>query len=642
MIRQIHTCAALNVSPQHRSLVGIPTFHDTNCNQSHKETSECVHCRWNLCQGCGGTAWARLSPSFLFRGWTGYCGSCVAPASLPDIPDEWKEFYTEKAVPVISSGKARKVEKDEVITIADDDEQALEQTREQLKKEFPILPDTWEIPDSGDIREYTEFKLFNAQEKVIKPKYVLEILSIVDELIKARRKSSENKDPIPFSFQSFIPPEFFMIQEITRIQNYRQTKMYRTAIEEATYNNEKRKPPNRAPKMEDVAFHGTNDSSAFSIAKFGPHTKCNKNGAYGWGVYLSLADFAIPLMYAKQAFKDLKGDPALVMGMSLTGKRSKTPQYQAHPNSGEDTGGCGNDWVHVIFDDYHFNPEYVIIFSMSTQKEWEDQVKLVQEAAVDAGSSPFRVLAGIAGSSKSSSPPPAAVLQSAWPGVGSANLIAPSRVSAASMVWPVLSTGGSSPSPATSPTAITAPAAISKLQSMPVLNIGASAAFIAPPVVKSAAIPVASVAIPPPQAATAIPVAVPPAQVIPPPQAAISVAVPPAQAIPPPKAAIPVASPPVQVIPPPQAAAAIPVALPPLRSMISPPKAAAAIPVAVPPVPKISPPKARAAPTANKRTPKKACLSTPSQYKATPPTSDDPAESDSDDPGYKPGVRARK
>lgn len=679
MIRQIHTCAALNVSPQYRSLVGIPTFHDSNCNQSHKEKSVCKHCRWNMCQGCEAEV---LSHVVCFTGWTGYCGNCVAPAKLQDVPDEWKEFYTEKAA-TVGAGKARKVEKEEVIVITDEEEQALEQTLEQLRCEFPFIPNTWEIPESGDIREYSEFKLFNAEDEEINPKYVLEILTVVDGLIAARRKSTENKDPIPHPFGKNVPPDFFTIQEITRIQNSRQTRMYKTAIEEATYNNEKRKPPNKASRMEDVAFHGTNEQCAMSIAKSGPHTKSNKNGSYGWGVYLSLNNFAIPLVYADNSVTYNGGNLALVMGMSLSGKKSPTPQYQAHPNAGNDTGGCGNDWIHVVFDDYHFNPEYVIVFRISTQQNWEDQVKEFQDAAVVVGSSPFKVMLGIAGISKADATGPAAAsLQPslAWPGLNTTVSATPKRavvsaaaaaVSASSLYWPVLSTA--SPPPLNAPGS-----AVAGLQSSavwPFSNNGpVSANLVSPnravvsaPAARSASSiywPVLSTAVIAP--AAIIPVSAPvasPAVIVP----VIAPVTSPAVTIP---VNVPVASPAVSVplnapaaspavIVPPSAPAASPVVIVPPSAPAAPVNAPAAAiaglpsvlstaqviaPVKASAVPAvISPPKARATPhkpAADKRTPKKACP--PSQYKATPPTSDESADTDSDDPGYKPGVRARK
>lgn len=367
--RLVHISAALSVSPRNIPLVGVPTVHNLQfCNMSHKETSVCRFCRWNGCQGCG------LIYGQGFSGWTGLCPACSAHSSftLPVIPDSWKEFYTAPAQPAAAGGGA-------VVVILDDDDEPSE--RDRLKKELPLMPDTWEVPASGDVREYATFTLYDTAVSVaVNPKYAVEIQEVVGRLVQAREKCSQTRDPIPGSFASVLPPPFCTIEQLIRIQSYLQLRMYKTAVEEATAKNMRRAQSDRASVMEDTAFHGTNLNAALSVAKNGPlGTRC-VTGAYGKGFYTSLGSIAIPLLYAIKNSTQHQDKLALVMGSCIVGKNSYTTSHQDIPSPGCDTGGCGNHWIHTIFDKNHFNSEHIIVLKLSTETEWNEQVKHFDKA----------------------------------------------------------------------------------------------------------------------------------------------------------------------------------------------------------------------------------------------------------------------
>jgi hypothetical protein len=216
------------------------------------------------------------------------------------------------------------------------------------------------------MREVALFKLIN--NGVVDPKYAPEVLKVAEILEEGRINSGEISDPLPAPFDYAKEPPFFVIKGLTRVQNFRQTRMHKIAVEEATYRNGK-----NADQMVGWGYHGTSEQSAELIAKYGPHTTKTRNGAYGWGVYLGLDNYAIPIVYANRN----RGPSAflsLVMGPTVVGGNSATVSGQDHPNTGDDTGGCGSKWIHVVFDDYDFSPEYIIYVEKKTKEDWIKQL----------------------------------------------------------------------------------------------------------------------------------------------------------------------------------------------------------------------------------------------------------------------------
>jgi hypothetical protein len=371
--RLVHVNAALNVSPQYIPLVGVPTHWDHLCNRSHLESTVCVHCRWNSCQNCG----SRCGTGF--TGWTKLCPSCDAHSSFtaPIIPDEWKTFYpsAQGSLPSPSSAAGSQA----VVIIADEEDEPSE--RDRLKKELPLMPDTWEIPASGEVRDYATFTLYDTTVSIaVDPKYAVEIYDVLGRLLQARDKRPTATDFLPPSFSSTIPPPNFRIVQLMRVQCYTQLQFYRTAVEIVTIRNTKRAAAERASVIEATAFHGTNFRAALSVTEHGSlMTRC-EIGAFGKGFYVSLGSIALPLIYSLRNAARFQDTAAFVMGSCIVGRNSLTHGGQDIPNSGCDTGGCGSSWIHTIFDKNHFNAEYIIVHELATQEVWDEQVKHFEKA----------------------------------------------------------------------------------------------------------------------------------------------------------------------------------------------------------------------------------------------------------------------
>ena len=441
-LQEIHTNAVLNVSAHNISKVGIPQYWDTKCNRSHKEESSCFSCRWNNCQGCtkgrpyvsmfGGWTW-------FCRDCMNH-SSC----KLPEIPEEWKEIYapppapssaassaamsapaaammalaaamsapaasswtyhptspsysptspsysptspsyrptspsysptytsyrptspsysSRPPTPSYSPGSPVVAVKQDPITISSD-EDAEPQT------EFPAH---WELPDSGNMRDVAMFELMD--DGIVHPKHAKEVLKVAEIWEEGRINCAETPGPMPAPFDYAKELPFVVIEQIIRIQNYRQTRMHTVAVEDATHRNGK-----KAVQMVGWGYHGTSEKFAELIAKHGPHTTKTRNGAYGWGVYLGLDNPAVPFVYAKRNRGSSKF-LSLVLGKTLVGKNSATVSGQDHANPGDDTGGCGDKWIHVVFNDSDLNPMYIIHVSEKTKDDWIRQLTKFRDA----------------------------------------------------------------------------------------------------------------------------------------------------------------------------------------------------------------------------------------------------------------------
>jgi hypothetical protein len=590
--REVHTLAVLNVPEDCRQFVGLPTFHDMKCNRSHKYTSKCDHCRWNICQNCGGTPKLRQF-SGEFNGWTGLCDPCIAKGicNLPTVPEEWKEVYTP---PKAAGGAKKKVElkSDACIVISDDDESS---PTKQQKKDSPIFPGEWEVPPSGDIRDYAEFLLYDITQPVIKERYAKEILSVVDLLVQGRIKCDEMKNPIPVSLSAVLPAPHIRLVKLFRVQNAHNLRMFLAEKEEVTYINDKRPAQDKASVIEGIAFHGTSKKAAESVSMHGSRMEKNSIGAYGGGFYSSVDLTAIPIAYAVK-----NGQPpeehAIVVGRVIIGRNQQSGPMQDIPNPGFDTGGCGRGWIHTTFKNHHFHATHYLVFEISTRQEFEDQVKVIKEAAA-AAVIPKRGEGGSVPRASSLSQPP--VVRALMPRPPS--ILKPPRPQ--------------SPAVVLAPPAVVLPAAIP------------------PPVVVLPAAPPAVVLLPPTVVLPAAPPAVALPAALPPPAA------PPAVALPPPAFIIPHSA---VIIP-----AAVPSVLIPVASPIQQAAVSSTSAVAAPGLGRLSVSgRMKQALWTSKKakvSPSKPGTCGASQYKVTPPTSEDDSVSDGDDPAYTPGsTRGRK
>jgi len=266
-----------------------------------------------------------------------------------------------------------------VVIIADAEDEPSE--RDRLKKELPLMPDTWEVPASGEVRDYATFTLYDTAVSIaVDPKYAVEIYEVLGHLVQARDKRPTADDFLPPSFSSTIPPPNFRIVQLMRVQCYTQLQYYKTAVEIVTIRNSKRPAAERASVIEATAFHGTNYRAAQCIAEAGAlMTRC-EIGAFGKGFYVSLGSIALPLIYSTRNAARFTDTAAFVMGSCIVGRSSLTHGGQDIPNAGCDTGGCGSSWIHAIFDKNHFNAEYIIVYELATQELWDAQVKHFEKA----------------------------------------------------------------------------------------------------------------------------------------------------------------------------------------------------------------------------------------------------------------------
>ena len=284
-----------------------------------------------------------------------------------------------------------------------------EEVQQKLEK---TLPPYWEIPPGGDAGEYALVEIFDSV-KPINNGYLKEILEVIAKLEKARSDAVNTHDQIPFSFERARTARYFTIGTLKRIQNKLHTDMHNLLVASATRTNEKRDPGDKASVMERDVLHGTHERHALSFAKEGPKCVRNQLGAYGVAVYLS-ALLSIPAYYAfiNGIFPEKS---ALVMGKSLVGRNDQTYHGRDVPNTGFDTGGCGNDWILAVFSDHAFNPEYILVIVPATEQEWKDQVKMFKDA--DAAVIP-RAAAVVGLKSILKAPKPsseAAALAQVWP-----------------------------------------------------------------------------------------------------------------------------------------------------------------------------------------------------------------------------------
>jgi hypothetical protein len=341
----------------------------------------------------------------LFGGWSKFCQNCLdhSKCELPKVPDAWKEIYTEQpAQPPVAEPPPPVAVKEEVIEINSDKEEE----EPERKSDYP---QNWEVSNDDDLREIKTVALVD--DGVVNPKHVKEILTVVDMLNKARARCDEILDKIPDAFTYNKQPPYFTITNILRVQNYRLLRMYRTAVEEATYQNKKRDSP--ADTMEGIAFHGTDLRSALLIAELGMKTSKTKNGQYGWGFYTGLGNIAVPMVYAKRRAQEQGGVPTLVLCDCLVGCNSQTHYGQDQANPDNDTGGCGNPWVHTLFDNYHVMPNYLVSIQDATKDESEAQVAGFKLDAALAGLNMVAAIypAAVIPPTAAAIPPPTAVIQ---------------------------------------------------------------------------------------------------------------------------------------------------------------------------------------------------------------------------------------
>lgn len=261
----------------------------------------------------------------------------------------------------------------EIIVIIDSDEEDPDGALLRgLKEKFPFWPDYWDIPASGNIREFLEVTIFQRNEPLT--------LKHADETIKCFQSIADARDfsvtivpdpPTGFSRK----PKNFTIASIKRCQNFPNLRKHMLAREEVKTLNDTRPDAEKATELYGIAFHGTDVDSARNICKIGAKGAATITHAYGVGVYYGYKNISLPSDYAFR-----KQTHAIVMGTLAIGRNGYSTSNRYSPPDGFDTGGCGNYWIVVAFEDHLFYPEYIFELEAASETDWDEQLRGVLDA----------------------------------------------------------------------------------------------------------------------------------------------------------------------------------------------------------------------------------------------------------------------
>ena len=281
-------------------------------------------------------------------------------------------FTTGWAISTMSGGQASAV----YVTISDSSDEEPQSSASQLtlkrrlKREFPHLPEYWEVSNPADVRKFKDICIYSRQLGT-DPKHEKEVAEVVNK--------------IDHAWSATLPAyrRFFTIASITRIQNYRDVELYAAALKAV----EADMTGISNPIFDGNAYHGTHMKHAEDIAKHGLISSRNAVSLYGKGFYTSFECLTHPPAYASKSVNGLA--PAIVMGRAIHGKRSATPSPQDIPNEGDHSGGNGANDIHVLFKEHHFLAQYYISISIpATEEEWRKQSEILRQVQGEAAKPP--------------------------------------------------------------------------------------------------------------------------------------------------------------------------------------------------------------------------------------------------------------
>ena len=382
--KQMHINGVLNVGVDHYKRVGIPNprLRGLGCDRMHGILASCDICAWNLCFGCS----EPTDEKGIFTGWTGLCMGCRgARRKLPIVPKDWQLFYLKDKQEESNGAAAAGSSKDCAIVLDDEPPpvpkkpppppQPEESQYERLKKIYPCLPPHWSVSADEQVRRPEIISLFDYRRGFRSRSSVADTQRVF-ELINQAKHATIAGDT-PSAFLGLIKTPHFLVAEIFRLQNYSRLRMFLMALDEAKEMDKQRPVSERAEEMSGTYFHGTHDKSADNIFDKGLKMVLNTTSAFGLGFYLSRG-ISIPFYYAiAKAMRDHQA-PVLLMGEALIGKRGITNPGDVAPAAGDDTGGCGGDHVHVVFENQHYYPEYAIKLKKGNEALWTKQLESVR------------------------------------------------------------------------------------------------------------------------------------------------------------------------------------------------------------------------------------------------------------------------
>lgn len=113
-------------------------------------------------------------------------------------------------------------------------------------------------------------------------------------------------------------------------------------------------------EVEEIVFHGTNESSALGIADKGFNRDKTQTHRFGLGVY---QDMYGPLSQFHALDKGERDGMRIIVSKMASGKVGKTDSDATGPPPGCDCGACDKDrsaWMRISFHDTQICPEYIL------------------------------------------------------------------------------------------------------------------------------------------------------------------------------------------------------------------------------------------------------------------------------------------
>ena len=360
---------ALGIEDEYRDFVGI--YKDGSlCNTLHDKSKQCTLCRWNCCQEpvcdnpamclkCGAEdcipTCVFVGKPFRFTGWRGVCKPHTGIVIPLDPPDKWKEAIGI-AVPSVGGSVAGST----AIVISDDEEDDIPPSD---KEEYKY----WDHGASDNC----QIDIFEGSIGNVQKKHLAEVFDVFKKLEIGIEKCKSYSPAPPSGFVKECIP--IKINKIKRVQNRQESEMY--YIKRKHF---KTKYSGKGVDFEKVVFHGTKETAAKNLAENGAIMQYSDVSQYGKGFYVSSL-LSIPVKYALDKAQPWS-TPVLVCCEALTGVAGRTDFSHRQPGPGCDSGGCGTEWISVLFKESQIRVSYLIYFEQCSPAEFETLKDEIRDA----------------------------------------------------------------------------------------------------------------------------------------------------------------------------------------------------------------------------------------------------------------------
>ena len=358
---------ALGIEDEYRDFVGI--YKDGSlCNTLHDKSKQCTLCRWNCCQEpvcdnpamclkCGAEdcipTCVFVGKPFRFTGWRGVCKPHTGIVIPLDPPDKWKEAI---GIAVLGGSVAGST----AIVISDDEEDDIPPSD---KEEYKY----WDHGASDNC----QIDIFEGSIGNVQKKHLAEVFDVFKKLEDGIEKCKSYSPAPPSGFVKECIP--IKINKIKRVQNRQESEMY--YIKRKHF---KTKYSGKGVDFEKVVFHGTKETAAKNLAENGAIMQYSDVFQYGKGFYVSSL-LSIPVKYALDKAQPWS-TPVLVCCEALTGVAGRTDFSHRQPGPGCDSGGCGTEWISVLFKESQIRVSYLIYFEQCSPAEFETLKDEIRDA----------------------------------------------------------------------------------------------------------------------------------------------------------------------------------------------------------------------------------------------------------------------